>query len=285
MVFHHGPLANFLKVHAGIYDLQGSKHMQLLFANLKGLRKDGPNFECQCHPLRYTLSPKGSICCERQGVTNSWSIISLPRTALFGPRCLRVRLYREFFRLYPNQLCILLTSVGCFDDEDKIRKDCTVQFRTQSIKHLCNKSHRLVEGWLSSHRHSSGDIVFILGIRADCVVGKRDKCSDVDYTDSLATLISTFPLSVRRTRIFLCSFFQVDLILFNTNYSARGTVGRPVSQYFPIQEFVVLIMIAGKAKGGEVDFWEALWNNISKYIHIPFLKLIPQLDLTVIVVL
>jgi hypothetical protein len=62
-------------------------------------------------------------------------------------------------------------------------------------------------------------------------------------------------------------------------------VGRPVSQYFPIQVNVVLTMIAGKGKGGEVDFWEALWSNISRYIHIPFLKLIPQLDLTVIVVL
>jgi len=62
-------------------------------------------------------------------------------------------------------------------------------------------------------------------------------------------------------------------------------VGRPVSQYFPIHVNVVLTMLAEKGKDGEVGFWEALLSNISRYINIPFLKLMPKLDLTVIVVL
>src|SRR5277367_5212910 len=111
----------------------------------------------------------------------------------------------------------LLMSVGCFDDEDKNWKDCTVQFRTQSIKYLCNRSHCLVEGRLSSHRYSSGDIACFPLILADYVAGKRDKCPRVDYTYSLVTLISTFLLSVRRIHILLYSFFQVGLLLGNSD--------------------------------------------------------------------
>jgi len=71
MVFRHDSLAKFLKVYEGIYDLQGSNPIQLLFANLKGLRKDGTNFECQCHSLRYPLSPEGSFPPEGLGITDS----------------------------------------------------------------------------------------------------------------------------------------------------------------------------------------------------------------------
>lgn len=120
------------KVYSWVYDIQRS-NVFIELVNFLGIREDRTNIECQRHSIRHTLPAKGEF-----SIIETVLTCSADQLSHCSKLCDLVVIARK--RSCPwdtfSSLYLLegrLTWKGSAHDENKIWKDCTVQFWTQSI--------------------------------------------------------------------------------------------------------------------------------------------------------
>ena len=134
---------------------------------------------------------------------------------------------------------------GGFDDENQIRKDCTIQFWTQGIRSAWDNSWSSGRMVLSAQT-SRLKLCMNLDSMALTILSKTCELLQARYWRNADTSTLIFLSSARPTHILRYSFSQVRHTLRYILTSARGAVGRPVSQWVSTVDHLLSLQPKGE---------------------------------------